>query len=140
MHLLSFIYINSYAINVVCLSIYICVRVYTFTYIFRPYYRNVRGSSRTDAGVHAIRNCFHIDVDTHVKPGLRNPRAIVNGLNDALYKLDFIDFICITDAVLVDAEFDVRRDAVARTYMYRILNRNTRAHHSRTSVLLGTYH
>ena len=112
---------------------------YIYVYIFRSYYSNIKGSSRTDAGVHAIKNCFQIDIDTHLKPGLRNPKAIVNGLNDALYKLDFIDYMSITDAVLVDTDFDVRRCAVARTYMYRILNRNTRGHHSRPSALLGMW-
>ncbi len=104
---------------------------------YRPYYSNIRGSSRTDAGVHAIRNYFQIDIDSQSKPGIIHPRAIVSGLNEAFYKLDIIDYISITDATIVGLDFDVRKDAVGRTYMYRILNRNTRNHHSKSSALLG---
>jgi tRNA pseudouridine38-40 synthase len=97
-------------------------------------FENLRGSSRTDAGVHAIRNCFQVDVCGDMK---LNAKSLVGGINDNLFKLDLLDVIGISDAKVVDESFDARRDALARTYMYRIVNKNYRDNFSKVSILQG---
>lgn len=97
-------------------------------------FENLRGSSRTDAGVHAIRNCFQVDVCGDMK---LNAKSLVGGINDNLFKLDLLDVIGISDAKVVDEAFDARRDALARTYMYRIVNKNYRDNFSKVSILQG---
>ena len=75
----------------------------------------ITGSGRTDAGVHALGQVanFHID-----KTFERH--RLLRGLN-ALTPPD----ITVKDAVAVADAFDARRDARARIYQYRILNRST---------------
>ena len=97
-------------------------------------WRNFQASSRTDAGVHAIRNSFHIDVlRTSDKPKF-TAAAIANGLNNYLAKrvhaptstsmpvpmLLPVRDVVITDASLVDDTFDARISATSRVYVYRI--------------------
>jgi tRNA pseudouridine38-40 synthase len=77
----------------------------------------VIGSSRTDAGVHAIRNCFQIDIKTdEFSPNL-TPEKFIRGLNSYLLK----DDIHILDSREVPLTFDCRKNATSRTYMYRLM-------------------
>lgn len=67
------------------------------------------GSSRTDAGVHALQNYFHFDMDRELKPGLLyNLNALLPG-DIALHRL-----------LKMPAEAHSRFDAVSREYRYHI--------------------
>src|SRR4051812_32582700 len=73
------------------------------------------GSGRTDAGVHALRQVAHLDIDTALPPG-----TLTRRVNEALP----------SDIVLLKAEpvphrFHARHDAVARSYIYQIARRPT---------------
>jgi tRNA pseudouridine38-40 synthase len=70
----------------------------------------VAGSGRTDAGVHALAQVAAFD--------LTNPLPVEN-LRKAMNRLLPRD-IRVLDAAVAPAEFDPRRDAVAKTYEYRI--------------------
>jgi tRNA pseudouridine38-40 synthase len=67
------------------------------------------GSSRTDAGVHALQNFFHFDYGGAVNPHL-------------VYKMNAIlpEDIVVKDLKPVDGEAHCRFDAVAREYKYFI--------------------
>jgi tRNA pseudouridine38-40 synthase len=81
------------------------------------------GAGRTDAGVHALGQVAHVDVDS-----LMPADRIRAGLN-ALLPRDIV----IRDAVDVAAAFHARRDARLRVYRYVILAR------ARPSALLRGY-
>jgi len=73
------------------------------------------GSGRTDAGVHALAQVAHLDIDTTLPPeGLRRR------INDAL-PAD----INILRIERVRHRFHARHDAVARRYVYQIARRRT---------------
>lgn len=77
----------------------------------------IHGAGRTDAGVHALGQVAAFDA----------PRAIdATELHRALNALLPLD-IAVVEACEVPASFDPRRDAVSRTYEYRILIRSTRS-------------
>ena len=80
-------------------------------------YENFLGSSRTDTGVHALRNVWHVDL--HLKnevTELEKPGDLVlRALNFYLRKQD----ILVTDCSSVPSSFECRRQAKYRTYMYR---------------------
>jgi tRNA pseudouridine38-40 synthase len=67
------------------------------------------GSSRTDAGVHALQNYFHFDFDAEVHP-------------QAVYKLNAIlpNDIVVQRIRAMHAEAHSRFDALSREYIYRI--------------------
>jgi tRNA pseudouridine38-40 synthase len=67
------------------------------------------GSSRTDAGVHALQNFFHFDFDAGVHP-------------QALYKLNAIlpRDVVVHRLLEMPAEAHSRFDAISRDYIYRI--------------------
>jgi tRNA pseudouridine38-40 synthase len=71
------------------------------------------GSGRTDAGVHALAQVAHLDIDTSLTPDLIRRR-----LNDALPS-----DITILDVANVRHRFHARHDAVARSYLYQISRR-----------------
>ena len=73
------------------------------------------GSGRTDAGVHAIAQVAHLDLDTTLKPELLRRR-----INDALPS-----DINILRVEPVRHKFHARHDAVARSYVYQIARRRT---------------
>jgi tRNA pseudouridine38-40 synthase len=73
------------------------------------------GSGRTDAGVHALAQVAHLDVDTGLTPELIRRR-----LNDALPS-----DITILGVDKVRHRFHARHDAVARSYLYQISRRKT---------------
>jgi tRNA pseudouridine38-40 synthase len=73
------------------------------------------GSGRTDAGVHALGQVAHLDVDTTLPPETLRRR-----INDAL-PAD----INILRIERVRHRFHARHDAVARRYVYQIARRRT---------------
>ena len=73
------------------------------------------GSGRTDAGVHAIAQVAHLDLDSTLTPDLLRRR-----LNDALPS-----DITILNVEKVRHRFHARHDAVARSYLYQIARRKT---------------
>jgi tRNA pseudouridine38-40 synthase len=73
------------------------------------------GSGRTDAGVHALAQVAHLDVQTRLAP-----EDLVRAINDELP----------TDINLLRAEraphrFHARHDAVGRSYLYQVALRRT---------------
>jgi tRNA pseudouridine38-40 synthase len=73
------------------------------------------GSGRTDAGVHALQQVAHLDVETMLAP-----EVIRMKLNDVL-PAD----INIIEVEKTAKHFDARHDAVARSYLYQISRRRT---------------
>jgi tRNA pseudouridine38-40 synthase len=73
------------------------------------------GSGRTDAGVHALQQIAHLDVQT-----MLGPEIIRMKLNDEL-PAD----IDIIEVEKVSKNFHARHDAVARSYLYQISRRRT---------------
>lgn len=74
----------------------------------------VHGAGRTDAGVHALAQVAHLDL-----PREAEPDTIRNAVNAHLRP----QAISVLRAEPVPPDFDARRSAVARHYLYRILNR-----------------
>ncbi|HEX9158974.1 MAG TPA: tRNA pseudouridine(38-40) synthase TruA [Rhizomicrobium sp.] len=74
----------------------------------------VTGAGRTDAGVHALAQVAHFDLEKSFTPAK---------LRDALNHHLRPDPVCVLRAEIAAAEFHARFSAVARHYMYRILNR-----------------
>jgi len=82
---------------------------------FEVYFRNriiMTGASRTDTGVHALRNFFHFDMEEEF------PARSVYNLN-AILPAD----IAINHLYPVDTEAHCRYDAESRAYHYFILQR-----------------
>ena len=70
----------------------------------------IKGSGRTDAGVHAIGQVAHFDIDTSLKE-----EELKNAINY------YISNHCkIMSISLVDNNFDSRYDAIKRTYIYQL--------------------
>ena len=74
----------------------------------------VHAAGRTDAGVHALGQVAHFDLDKHFPPDIIQ-RAINHFLR--------LDKIVITEAQEVDNDFHARFSAVKRYYEYVIINR-----------------
>src|SRR4051812_34320338 len=74
----------------------------------------VQGAGRTDAGVHALGQVAHFDL-----AGERDTDTIRDALNAHLRPHP----IAILSAENVAADFDARRSAIRRHYLYRIANR-----------------
>jgi tRNA pseudouridine38-40 synthase len=74
----------------------------------------VTGSGRTDAGVHALGQVAHLDLDREVPP-----ERLMGAVNAHLRPRP----IAVLEARRAADGFDARLDAVARHYLYRILNR-----------------
>src|SRR5687768_194380 len=73
------------------------------------------GSGRTDAGVHALAQVAHLDIDTTLPPD-----ALRRRINDALPS-----DINILEIETVRHRFHARHDAVARSYIYQVSRRRT---------------
>jgi len=86
----------------------------------------VRGSGRTDAGVHARRQVVNFYARTRLKP-----REIQRGLN-SLLPADIV----VLEAEEVADSFHARFSASSKTYEYRILNRETPSALERNSAWL----
>ncbi len=74
----------------------------------------VQGAGRTDAGVHALGQVAHFDLASE-----RAPDTIRDALNAHLRPQP----VAIVSAERVADNFDARRSAVRRHYLYRIANR-----------------
>jgi tRNA pseudouridine38-40 synthase len=74
----------------------------------------VHGAGRTDAGVHALAQCAHLDLSR-----AHDPDTIRGALNYHLRPAAVS--VLLVEAVADD--FDARRSAIGRAYRYRILNR-----------------
>lgn len=74
----------------------------------------VTGAGRTDAGVHALGQVAHFDLEKEFEPAK---------IRDALNHFLRPDPVAVLDAEIAGAEFHARFDAVARHYLYRILCR-----------------
>jgi tRNA pseudouridine38-40 synthase len=74
----------------------------------------LHGAGRTDAGVHARGQCAHVDLS-----GDPAPEVVRNALNAHLRP----HAIAVIEATLAAPDFDARRDAICRHYLYRIVNR-----------------
>ena len=72
----------------------------------------VKAAGRTDAGVHAIGQVVVFDTESGYEP------YTIKGAMNAYLP----DDIAVIEAYRVDAEFDSRRHAVSRTYVYSLLN------------------
>ena len=70
---------------------------------------SLTGSSRTDAGVHALQNYFHFDFEQSIHPQF-------------VYKMNAIlpEDIVIKERYMMPAEAHSRFDAISREYIYRI--------------------
>ena len=73
------------------------------------------GSGRTDAGVHALAQVAHLEIDTGVPP-----ETLRRQVNDGLPS-----DINILQIDRVRHRFHARHDAVARSYLYQIARRRT---------------
>jgi tRNA pseudouridine38-40 synthase len=73
------------------------------------------GSGRTDAGVHALAQVAHLDIDTTVPPDTLRRR-----LNEALPS-----DIVILRIEKVRHRFHARHDAIGRSYLYQVSRRRT---------------
>ncbi|MGH6798821.1 MAG: tRNA pseudouridine(38-40) synthase TruA [Roseiarcus sp.] len=72
------------------------------------------GAGRTDAGVHAFAQVAHVDLERDW-----DPFRLGEGLNALLHP----HAVAILGAERAAADFDARRSALARHYLYRIVNR-----------------
>ncbi len=75
----------------------------------------VYGSGRTDAGVHALGQVAHLDVETRTAP-----ESLRRALNDVLPP-----DIHVLSLARADSRFHARHDAVSRSYLYQISRRRT---------------
>ena len=73
------------------------------------------GSGRTDAGVHALRQVAHLDLETKMAP-----EALHHAINDTLPP-----DINVLSAQKVPRRFHARHGALARSYLYQISRRRT---------------
>ena len=76
---------------------------------------DIQGAGRTDAGVHALQQVAHIEVETKL-----TPVNIRYKMND-----DLPPDINILDVKKTYASFHARHDALARSYLYQISSRRT---------------
>jgi tRNA pseudouridine38-40 synthase len=76
----------------------------------------VTGAGRTDAGVHALAQVAHFDLEKPFEPG-----KIRDGLNHFLRPLPVV----VLDAAVTEPDFHARFSARSRHYLYRILNRRS---------------
>jgi tRNA pseudouridine38-40 synthase len=76
----------------------------------------LHGSSRTDAGVHALHQVAHFRTSSRIPE-----RNLLLGLNSLIPRN-----IVVKDLTEVDEEFHARYAARSKTYFYRIFNSNVR--------------
>eukprot|EP00941_MAST-03F_sp_MAST-3F-sp1_P002443 g2443.t1 len=90
--------------------------------------RHIIGTSRTDAGVHAIRNVASFDIERRDKRGeiIETPYStdeVLHGMNYWLRK-NSDTFVCVTDVEQIPPQFHPRHNATERQYLYRIVEAN----------------
>lgn len=71
---------------------------------------HIKGSGRTDRGVHAIGQKCHFDLDVNIPP-----KRLVNAINSLLSK-----YIRVTDCIIVDNDFHSRFMVQKKQYSYII--------------------
>lgn len=76
----------------------------------------VTGAGRTDAGVHALGQVAHFDLEKRFEAG-----KVRDALNYYLRPAPIV----VLDAQAVDGEFHARFSATSRHYLFRILNRRS---------------
>ena len=76
----------------------------------------VTGAGRTDAGVHALGQVAHFDLEKQFEP---------DKVRDALNHYLRPDPVVVLESDAVDGEFHARFSATARHYLFRILNRRS---------------
>ncbi len=76
----------------------------------------VTGSGRTDAGVHALGQVAHFDLEKAFEPGK---------IRDALNHFLRPNPVVVLNAEIADADFHARFSARSRHYLFRILNRRS---------------
>ena len=76
----------------------------------------IQGAGRTDAGVHALGQVAHFDLEKTFEAGK---------VRDALNYYLKPSPVVVLDAQGVDSEFHARFSATARHYLFRILNRRS---------------
>ena len=76
----------------------------------------VTGAGRTDAGVHALGQVAHFDLEKFFEPGK---------VRDALNHFLRPNPVVVLDASVADADFHARFSARSRHYLFRILNRRS---------------
>ncbi len=76
----------------------------------------VTGAGRTDAGVHALGQVAHFDLDKIFEAGK---------VRDALNHYLRPDPVVVLESSVADGEFHARFSAMARHYLFRILNRRS---------------
>ena len=76
----------------------------------------LRGAGRTDAGVHALGQVAHFDLEKDWPPG-----TVRDALNSHLRPAP----IAVLDCKKVGQDFDARFSALRRHYLYRIVDRRT---------------
>ena len=74
----------------------------------------ISAAGRTDAGVHALRQTVHLDLQSQ-----SDPLTVLKAVNFHLKPAR----IAVVEAEIAPADFNARFSAVARSYRYRILNR-----------------
>jgi len=77
---------------------------------------NIYGAGRTDAGVHAKGQVCHFDLTKDY-----TPEVVRNAVNSHLRPAA----ISILSVETIDSNFDSRRHATSRTYLYKIINRRS---------------
>jgi len=75
---------------------------------------HLQGAGRTDAGVHALGHVAHADLSRRWPPF-----RLADGLNAHLVPHP----VAVLKAEIAPQDFDARRSATARHYLYRIVNR-----------------
>lgn len=78
----------------------------------------VYGAGRTDAGVHALGQVAHFDLETTI-----DPFRVREAMNAHLRNLDAP--VSVLKAELADENFNARFSAKGRSYIYRITNRRS---------------
>lgn len=79
----------------------------------------VFGAGRTDAGVHAIAQVAHVDIEKPLKP-----YNVMQAFNYHL--LPLTQQVIVMDCEEVGADFQARFSATGRSYWYHIINRRAR--------------
>eukprot|EP01038_Epipyxis_sp_PR26KG_P007385 gene7385-10059_t len=105
---------------------------------FGPYqFQNLKVSSRTDAGVHALRNVIHVDILLD----LDNKWSQYSNLTYKMKKaLNFHlnpdqSELYVRDITLKESDFNCRYNAKSRTYMYRIIYPLNHNKHNNNRIL-----
>ena len=97
------------------LSVQDCIQ--TAVYDITHQNPQIFGAGRTDAGVHALGQVAHFDIETN-----SSEYQLKEGLNFSLRNHNFP--VCILDLQKTSPDFHARFSATVTEYIYKILNRN----------------